>query len=326
MSSVTNHTSANSSEKAASLGRTKRPASDEVASCEPNHKKQKVDRAFAPSTPITPAQVSCPFTDAFFADMATVIRKIFPIGHFAETYHCDPEDVLDALEAVVLKPLHVSPLDELSVSDHAQVLIADWREAVAKTCGDIITISETDSSLEKTNPPSSSPAAADSPETAPQSDTHLSSIFTSPPQKPTSPSASSPSICNSSSEPAGKGTPDPETGSSKATKRSPSPTATIASDPSPPPKKRRYGTNPTSDRVEARRDWSGLLIPVENRIDGYHPPWVEEPAQPAQGDAMTDEEFERLLQPGGLKEILKEEEQDQVAYAKPGLKRRRPKR
>jgi hypothetical protein len=83
---------------------------------------------------------------------------------------------------------------------------------------------------------------------------------------------------------------------------------------------------PTSDRVEARRDWSGLLIPIENWIDGYHRPWVEEPAQPAQGDAMTDEEFERLLQTGGLKEILKEEEEDQVACARPGLKRRRLKR
>lgn len=322
MKSVTNYTSGNTSEKAASLGRTKRPASDEIASSGPNHKKQKVDHALAPSTPITPATVSCPFTDAFFADMAKVIRETFPIGHLAETYHCDPEDVLDALEAVVLKPLHVSAPDELSVSDHAQVLIADWREAVAKTCGDIIAISETDSSPEKTNPPSSSPAAADSPETTPQSDTHLSSIFTSPAQRPTSSSASSPSICNSSSEPAGKGTTDPETGSSKATKRSPSPTAPIASDPPPPPKKRRCVMNPTSNRVEARCGWPGLLIPVGNWIDGYHRPRVEEPAQPAQGDAMTDEEFERLLQTGGLKEILKEDEEEQVGCAKPGLKRR----
>lgn len=322
MNPPTNHTTATSSDGAASLGSTKRPASvDVAASDKPKHKMRKIDPGCTPLAPVNSAPARCPFTDAFFADMAVLIRDTFPISRFAETYHCTTKDVLDALNAVVLRPLCMSSQDELSVSDHAQVVIADWRDAVAKASNDIITIS--DSSPDTTHLPLSSPVP-ESPETAPLFDTHLSSIFTSQ-QQPSSP-PSSPNICNA--EPAGKRTPDPKTCLSPATMKRPpqSPTKPIASTPAPPKKKRKNTENPTSTRVEVRRDYSGLLIPIANWIEGYHRHKLAEPLQPGQVDGMTDEEFERRLQAGWLKEILDEEERDQVACAKPGLRRRRGKR
>jgi hypothetical protein len=94
----------------------------------------------------------------------------------------------------------------------------------------------------------------------------------------------------------------------------------------PPKKKRKYLANLTSTRVEVRRDFSGLLIPVANWIEGYHVPKLVGPVQPGQVDAMTDEEFERRMQMGWFREVSKEEGSDQVACAKPGVRRCRGKK
>lgn len=71
----------------------------------------------------------CPFTDDFFNDMATTIGRQFPLTQFAEKYKCEKRDVLHALHAVVMNPLrNIQPWHEgMSVSEHAQILIANWR-------------------------------------------------------------------------------------------------------------------------------------------------------------------------------------------------------
>ncbi|KAJ5381744.1 uncharacterized protein N7496_004172 [Penicillium cataractarum] len=310
-----------------SLGSNKRPRSIEPASSdEPKLKKQKADSTSNLPAPATPGLAKCPFTDAFFADMAVVIRDTFPIGNFAEKYHCSNKDVLDALSAVVLKPLCI-PSNGLPVSDHAQILIADWREDLARVANEIITISG--------NSPEPHPASSslnpESPESAPLSDTNSSSIFTSPAKQSTSP-PSSLGICNSSSEPAGKGLSDSKPSFPLVTieQSRRSPTEPIArSSPTSPKKnnkkKGKYLETPTRKRVEVRRDHTGVLIPVANWIEGYHIPKPAGSVEKGQGqvDAMTDEEFEKRMQEGWFREFLKEEERDQVACAKPGLKRGR---
>jgi hypothetical protein len=234
--------------------------------------------------------------------MAVMIHDTFPISTFAETYHCSQQDVLDALRGVVLKPLYKSSTPGLSVSEHAQILVADWREDVAKIANEIIPISD---SAPETHPSSLSPTP-ESVESAQLSDTRPFSVFT-PPTKQPSTSPSSPDICNPSLEPAGEKIPfQPATNTTAAV----------------PKKKEKSLENPTSERVEVRRDYSGVLIPAANWIDGYHIPKLVEPLRPGQGDAMTDEEFERQLQAGLFSGFLEDEEPDQAACAKPGLSRR----
>ncbi|GLI75062.1 hypothetical protein PoHVEF18_003313 [Penicillium ochrochloron] len=299
MNPVTNHTSKTSSSRT-----NKRSGSVEpTSSNEPQHKKQKTDSASNPSGPATSTLAQCPFTDAFFAEMAGVIQDTFPINSFAETYHCSTNDVLDALRAVALRLLCTPSTPGLSVSDHAQILIADWRETVAKIAHDITTISD---STPETNASSFSPTP-ESPESAPLSNTRGSYVFTSPTHQPSSP-PSSLDIRNPSSEPAGEEIPSQPTANTTA---------------AAPKKKGKYLENPTSERVEVRRDYSGRLIPVANWIEGYHISKPMEPLQAGQGDGMTDEEFEKRMQVGWFSEFLEEEELDQVACAKPGLRRSR---
>jgi hypothetical protein len=238
--------------------------------------------------------------------MAGVIQDTFPINNFAETYHCSTNDALDALRAVALRLLCTSSIPGLSVSAHAQILIADWRETIAKIAHNIITIP---GSTSETHSSSFSPTP-ESLESAPLSDTRVSSIFSSPPQQRSSP-PSSLDILDPSSEPADEELP-------------PQPTANIAA--AAPKNKGEYPANPTSERVEVRRDYSGRLIPVANWIEGYHISKPVEHLQPEQGDGMTDEEFEKRMQAGWFSGVLEEEELDQVACAKPGLRRCRGKK
>lgn len=297
MNPVTNDTSEISSSGA---NKRSRPRSVELASSDQlQHKKQKAGPASNPSAPVTSTLTPCPFTDAFFAEMAGVIQDTFPINSFAETYHCSANDVLDALRAVALKPLCTSSIPGLSVSDHAQILIADWRQTVAKVAHEIITILD---STPESNASSFSPTP-ESLDSAPLSDTRPSSVFTASPQQPSS--------APSSSEAAGEGIPSrpPVNPSAAALK-----------------KKGKYLNNPTSERVEVRRDYSGILIRVANWIEGYHIPRPVEPLLAGQGDGMTDEEFEMRMQVGWFSEFLEEEELDQVACAKPGLRRGRAKK
>lgn len=307
------------------LGSNKRPKSIELAcSDEPKLKKQKASSASNPSALATSALAKCPFTDTFFTDMAVAIRDTFPIDYFTETYSCSTKDVLDALNAVILKPL-CTPSNGLPVSDYAQIMIADWREDLAKVTSEIITISD--------NSPEPHPAPSSlTPESASLSEASSSSIFTSPTKQSTSP-PSNPGICNSSSEPAGKGPSDPNPLLPLVVvdqpRRSPSEPIARSSLTSPKKsnkKKGKYLETPTSERVKVRRDYTGVLIPVANWIEGYHIPKPAGPVEKGQVqvDAMTDEEFEKRMQEGWFKESLNEEEErDHVACAKPGLKRGR---
>ncbi|KAJ5743039.1 hypothetical protein N7533_010141 [Penicillium manginii] len=71
----------------------------------------------------------CPFTDNFFDDMATMIARDFPVTQFAKRHNCEGRDVLHALHAVVMDPLRRTQTwhEGLSVSEYAQMLIANWR-------------------------------------------------------------------------------------------------------------------------------------------------------------------------------------------------------
>jgi hypothetical protein len=182
------------------LGSNKWARSIETASCdEPKLKKQKANSVSRFSAPATPTLAKFPFTDVFFVDMAVFIRDTFRIGNFAERYHCNTKDVLDALSAVVLNPL-CAPSNGLPVSDHAQILIADWREDITKVPNDLITISDNSPELH----PVSSSQTPESPESEPLFDTYPLPVFTSPIKQIASP-PSSPGLCNPSSGPAGKG-------------------------------------------------------------------------------------------------------------------------
>ncbi|OOQ91218.1 hypothetical protein PEBR_01440 [Penicillium brasilianum] len=303
-----------------SFGSNKQARSIETASCdEPKPKEQKTDSVSQFWAPATPALAKFPFTDVFFVEMAVVIRDTFPIGNFAETYHCGTKDVLDALSAVVLKPL-CTPSNELSVSDHAQILIADWREDIAKVPNDLITISDNSPEL---HPVSSSPTSQ-SHESEPFSDTYPPPVSTFLIKQTASP-PSSPGICNSSSEPAGKGpsdhTPSPPPAAIELS-RLPQAKSIVRRSPTRPKKsnkkKRKRRETLTSERVEVRRDYTGVLIPVADWIEGYHIP--KDNGQ-GQVDAMTDEEFEKRMQRGWFREFMRKEEGDQVACAKPGSRR-----
>ncbi|KAF3395781.1 hypothetical protein F1880_006777 [Penicillium rolfsii] len=303
MNPVNNLISETSSPKA-----TNRPRSVESASPdEPYHKKHRTKLPTNLAAPIPSSLTQCPFTDAFFAEMAGVIQDTFPITSFAETYHCSPNDVLDALRAVALKPLCTSSIPGLSVSEHAQIAIADWRETVAKVSQDIIILSDN-------TPPSTASSVSPTPKSldcVPLSDPRPPSVFTSPLQQPSS-ASSSPNISNSRLLLAGEGISPQQAANSTA--------AALKKE------ELKYPNKPSNGRVEVRRDYSGVLIPAADWIDGYHIPKRAEPLQAERGDGMTDEEFEIRMQVGWFSEFLEEKELDQVACAKPGLKRCRRKK
>lgn len=79
--------------------------------------------------------LSYPFSDKFFDDMANTIAQTFPIPTFADTHNCKKRDVMHALQAVVEEPLRnpQSWHEGMSVSEHAQILIADWRSPTKYT-------------------------------------------------------------------------------------------------------------------------------------------------------------------------------------------------
>ncbi|KAJ5689055.1 hypothetical protein N7462_003447 [Penicillium macrosclerotiorum] len=61
----------------------------------------------------------------------------------------------------------------------------------------------------------------------------------------------------------------------------------------------------STKRRAMRRDRYGSLVPVDKWIEGYHiPPLTEEPISAA--DAMSDEDFLRLMKEGGFKQIPKD--------------------
>lgn len=108
-----------------------------TTSLEPPFKKTKVNPPTKSSNTARPVQANCPFSDAFFENMATVIVHGFPIIDFAIRHQCSFDDVADALSAVVMQPLCSPGETGLSASERARILIADWREdqaqAVVKT-------------------------------------------------------------------------------------------------------------------------------------------------------------------------------------------------
>ena len=108
----------------------KRKLSEDSA-CDKSPKRSRTGPSPSPlaSVELEPPGLSLPFTNEFFSEMAAIINKLFPIRSFAQAHRCDTTDVLDALNAVVLHPLREPQIwnGSMSVSDYAQVLIADWR-------------------------------------------------------------------------------------------------------------------------------------------------------------------------------------------------------
>lgn len=121
-------------------GSQKRTSSNNIDE-EPERKRLAVQGLLSLRGPQTPEEtyqktqgvpdepIWCPFTDVFFNDMATFIGRDFPVTEFAKRHNCNNRDVLHALHAVVMAPLRrTQPWHEgMSVSENAQILIANWR-------------------------------------------------------------------------------------------------------------------------------------------------------------------------------------------------------